>query len=103
MALGHLISLPSRRASDENGQGETTHTGLCTTAGPSTQRGALPARLPSPEGLCQPTAFISTLPLFQGHLPREAFPKHSAQALPPPLKLLFFVPLFLSNIFHKHC
>lgn len=40
---------------------------------------------------------------FQGHLPREAFPKHSAQALPPPLKLLFFVPLFLSNIFHKHC
>lgn len=76
MASGHLISLPSLRASDENGKRETASPRARRPA-PGTRHGALPARLPFP-GACVSPGHSSQ------HFPGGASPQHSARALPPP-------------------
>lgn len=105
MASGHLISLPSLRASSENGERETASPRAPRISQPVHTTGLCLPGKPSFETLRQPMPPFPTLPALQGRLPWEALPTHPApgtSASSELLELFFSVPLSLSNAFHRH-
>lgn len=105
MASGHLISLPSLSASEENGRKETTSPTAPYVSHPAHAVELCLLSFLSQKACSGPQHPFQHCPSLKVTSPVKPLPPLQPRPFYPSehLKLLFFVPLLHSNTFHKHC